>query len=120
MATDALSQYPQQNAKEKATLQAKNTKILHWLQSSLANISDLSLDVSSLLHQILVCGTTVLPQLQRLWDFFQGKIANKGHYNVSIGALRLRLPDLQNNNDQTRKLQVVELFEEWVDIEGML
>ena len=63
-AADALSQYPQQNAKEKATVWAKNTKILHRMQSSLANISGLFLDVSSPFHPILICGTTVLLQLQ--------------------------------------------------------
>ncbi len=35
-AADALSQYPQRSAEEEKTLQAKNTKILHRLQSSLA------------------------------------------------------------------------------------
>ena len=30
-AANALLQYPQQNAKEEATFQAKNTMILHWL-----------------------------------------------------------------------------------------
>ena len=49
-AADALLQYPQQNAKEKATFQAKNTKILHRLQSFLANISGFSLDIFSFLH----------------------------------------------------------------------
>ncbi len=33
---DTLSQYPQQSAEEEKTLQAENTKILHWLQSSLS------------------------------------------------------------------------------------
>ena len=42
---NALLQYHQQNAKEKAIFQAKNTKILHRLQFSLANISGLFLDV---------------------------------------------------------------------------
>ena len=60
-AADALSQYSQQNAKEEAILQAKNTKILHWLQSSLANVSGLSLDISFPLNQIFVCGTAILP-----------------------------------------------------------
>ena len=119
-AADALSRYPQQNAEEKATLQAENTKILHRLQSSLANISGLSLNILSPFHQILVCGTAVLPQLRRFWDFFRGEIANEGLYNVSIGAMRLRLPDLQGNNDQTRKLRVAELSEGWKDIEGVL
>ena len=60
-ASDALSRYSLRNAKEKATLWAENTKILHRLQSSLANIFGLSLDTPSPLHQILICGTIVLP-----------------------------------------------------------
>ena len=60
-AANALLQYFQQNDEEKAILQAKNTKILHQLQSSLANVSGLSLNVFSLLYQIFVCGTAVLP-----------------------------------------------------------
>ena len=98
-AADALSRYPQRNAEEEATLRAENTKILHRLQSSLANVSGLSLDISSPLYQILVCGTAILPQLRQFWDSFQGEIANKSPYNISIGAMRLRLPDLQSNND---------------------
>ena len=60
-AANALSQYPQRNAKEEATLQAENTKILHRLQSSLANVFGLSLNILSPFHQIFVCGTAVLP-----------------------------------------------------------
>ena len=119
-AADALSQYPQRNAKEEATLRAENTKILHRLQSSLANVSGLSLDIPSPLHQILVCGTAVLPQLRRFWDSFRGEIANKGPYNVSIGALRLWLPDLQGNNNQAKKLRAAELTEGWEDIKEVL
>ena len=119
-AADALSQYPQRNAKKEATLRAENTKILHRLQSSFANISDLSLDIPSPLHQIFVCGTAVLPQLQRFWDFFQSEIANKSPYNVSIGAMRLRFPDLQGDNNQAKKLRAVDLSERWEDIERVL
>ena len=119
-AADALSQYPQQNAKEKAIFWAENTKIMHQLQSSLAKVFGLFLDVFSPLYQILVYGTAVLPQLQQFWDFFQSKIANKSPYNVSIGAMRLRLPDLQGDNNQIRKLQAADLFEGWEDIERVL
>ena len=64
-AVDALSRYPQKSAEEEDTLRAENVKILHRLQSSLARVSGLSVDSSQLspLHQILICGTTVLPQL---------------------------------------------------------
>ena len=90
------------------------------LQFSQANVFGLSLDVPSPFHQILVCGTAILPQLRRFWDSFRGEIANKGPYNVSIGAMRLRLPDLQGDNNQAKKLWVGELPEEWKDIEGVL
>ena len=117
---DTLLRYRQQNAKEEATFQTKNTKILHRLQFSLANVSGLSLDVPSLFYQILVCFTTVLLQLWRFWDFFQSKIANEGPYNVNIRAMRIRLPDLQSDNNQARKLQAADFLEGWEDIEGVL
>ena len=37
----ALYRYPKQNAEKKVTLQAKNTKILHCLQFTLAKVSEL-------------------------------------------------------------------------------
>lgn len=46
----AFSQYPQQNAEEKAIFQAKNTKILSRLQSSLAKVLGLIMDNFSLLY----------------------------------------------------------------------
>ena len=62
-AADALSQYPQQSAEEEETLRSENVKILYRLQSSLAKVSGLSMSQLSPLHQILICGTTVLPRL---------------------------------------------------------
>ena len=47
-------------------------------------------------------------------------IANEGSYNVNIGAMRLRLPNLQGDDDQGRKLQAADLLEGWEDIEGVL
>ncbi len=41
-AADNLSQYTQRRAEEEETLQAKNTKILYQLQSSLARVSGLN------------------------------------------------------------------------------
>ena len=64
-AVDALSQYLQRSAEEEDTLRSKNVKILHRLQSSLAKVSGLSTSQLFLLHQILICGTTVLPQLNQ-------------------------------------------------------
>ena len=65
-AVDTLSRYPQWSAEEKETLRAKNTKILHQLQSLLAQVSGLNVgkqQVLSPLYQVLICGTVVLPQL---------------------------------------------------------
>ena len=47
-------------------------------------------------------------------------IANEGPYNVNIGAMRLRLPDLQGDNNQAKKLWAAKLLERWVDIKKVL
>ena len=47
--------------KKKTTLQVKNTKILHKLQSLLAQISKLITKVLTLLHQFFICKTAILP-----------------------------------------------------------
>ena len=64
-AADTLSQYLQRSTEEEETLQAENVKILHRLQFSLAKLSGLLVNSSHLspFHQVLICGTTVLPQL---------------------------------------------------------
>ena len=66
-ATDALSRYSQQNAKEEKTLCTKNIKILHCLRSSLARVYRLSANSSQLssFDHVLICGTTTQPQLHR-------------------------------------------------------
>ena len=72
-AADPLSWYSQQSAKEEETLRSENVKILHRLQSLLARVSSFSASHPSqlsLLHQVLICTTTVFPQLRRFWDTF--------------------------------------------------
>ena len=66
-AANALFRYPQRSIEEEKTLRAENVKILHYLQSLLANISGLLVNSSHLspLYQVLICGTTVLPQLRQ-------------------------------------------------------
>ena len=96
-AADALSRYLQQSAEEEETLWAENVKILYRLQSSLTNASLSSLSTSvelSPLHQVLICGTHVLPQLRQFWDTFQAKLANENPYKASIGGMSLRLSEL--------------------------
>ena len=114
-AADALSQYSQWNAEEKKTLRAENTKILHQLQSSLARISESSVlkmsipemkqQVLSLLHQVFICKTVVLPQLRLFWDFVQSKLGDKSPYIVSIGGMKMRLSELQDDDKEAKKLR---------------
>ena len=101
-----MSRYPQRSAEEEETLRTENTKILHRLQSSLARVSGLSvsgLNVSSPLHQVLICGTVVLLQLRQSWDTFQSELAEEGPYTASIGGMRMRLPELQDDDKEARK-----------------
>ena len=67
-AVDALSRFPQRSQDKEDELRAENGRILHRLQNSLTNASLAGLSLlSSLpshLHQVLICGIYVLPQLR--------------------------------------------------------
>ena len=110
-AADALSHFPQRSHDEEEKLRAENTQILHRLQTSLTNasLSGLSLNSAidlSPLHQVLICGTHVLPQLRQFWDTFQIELANENPYKASIGGMRLRLSELQESDEEARKIRV--------------
>ena len=72
-AADALSRFFQRSQDKEDELQAENSQILHCLQNSLTNASlaglsfSSSSSLSSHLHQVLICGTYVLTQLQQFW-----------------------------------------------------
>ena len=127
-AADALSRYPQRSPAEEEDLRAENTKILHRLQSSLTNasLSGLTLSNSSPsssllpLHQVLVCGTHVLPQLRQFWNTFQSELVDEGPYKASIGGMRLRLQELQQEDNFAQKARADGLKEGWEDSEGVL
>ena len=106
-AADALSRYPQRSTEEEETLRAENVKILHRLQSSLAKVSGLSVNSSHLtpLHQVLICGTTVLPQLRQFWTNIRADIARDSPYIVNLGGMRLRLSELQENEEEVELLR---------------
>ena len=119
-AANALSQYPQRSAEEEETLRAENIKILHRLQSSLAKVSGLLINSLSPLHIVLICGTTVLPQLHQFWDSLQEEIARDSPYITNIGGMRLRLPELQDKDEEAKVLRAGGLPEGWEDVEGVL
>ena len=115
-----MSQYPQQSPEEEDTFRSENVKILHCLQLSLAKVSGLLTSQLSPLHQIFICGTTVLPQLRHFWDTLQTKIALESP-NTNVGSMRLRLSELQENDEETKLLRgSAGLSEGWEDVEGVL
>ncbi len=61
--------------------------------------------VLSPLHQVLICGTVVLPQLHQFWNNIRSNLADKGPYTVSIGGMKMRLPELQDDNKEAMKLR---------------
>ena len=125
-AADALSRFPQRSTNEKERLRAENTQILHRLQSSLtrASLSGLSLSSEtnlSTLHRVLICGTHVLPRLRQFWDTFRTELADENPYKASIGGMRLRLPELQESDDEVRRIRTTgELQDGYKEVNGVL
>ena len=63
----------------------------------------------------------MLPQLRHFWDTFRTELANENPYTASIGGMRLRLAELQESDDEARKLRATEELQEgWTDIDGVL
>ena len=119
-----MSRFPQRSQDEKDELRAENGQILYYLQNLLTNASLAGLSfLSSLpshLHQVLTCGTYVLPQLRHFWDGLRRELASEGPYKASIGGMRLRLQELQSEDKQARKLRAEQPVKDWQDIKGVL
>ena len=92
VAADALSKFPQRSQDEEQELQAKNSQIFHCLQNSLTSANLASFSAPSHLHQVLICGTYVLPQLRQFCNGLQKELAQERPY--VIGGMRLRLHKL--------------------------
>ncbi len=76
--------------------------------------------ILSPLYQMLICGTVVLPQLCQFWDTIQSELADEGPYTASIGGMRMRLPELQDDDTEAMKLRSQGLSAGWEDIEQVL
>ncbi len=75
----------------------------------------------SSLHQVLICGTVVLPQLRQFWDTVRSELADESPYTTSIGGMRIKLPELQDDNKEAKKLKSEQVLPEgWEDIEQVL
>ena len=122
-AADALSRFPQRNQVKEDELRTENSRILHKLQSLLTNASLSGLSTSaelSPLHQVLICGTQVLPQLRQFWDIFRAELGIEGPYQVSIGAMRLRLSELQESDNKAWKIRAEGLKNDYEEVDGVL
>ncbi len=61
-------------------------------------------DILSPLHQVFIYGTAVLLQLCQFWDIIQSELAHKSPYTPSIRGMRMRFPELQDNNKKVKNL----------------
>ena len=108
-AADTLSRFPKRSQDEEEKLRAENTQILHCLQTLLTNVSlsglslNFAIDLSPL-HQALICGTPVLPQLRQFWETFRAELADENRYKASIGGMMLRLSELQESDPEVQEL----------------
>ena len=62
----------------------------------------------------------VLPQLRQLWDTFQAKLGDEGPYQVSISAMHLRLSELQESDNNIRKIRVEGLKNAYQEVDRVL
>ena len=119
-------------SKRRRKIRTKSTQIFHWLQSSPTNACLAGLNLSGNtteshaenflpLQQVLIYNTYVLPQLCQFWEELRGELAGKRLYQREcIGDLRLRLPELQAENQIARKIRKKGLKEDWEEIDGVL
>ena len=115
--------FSSEESSQKEELQTENTRILHKLQSSLINASLSGLSILaklSLFHQVLICGTHVLFQICQFWNTFWAELGNDGPYQVSISAMRLRLSELQESNNETWKIRAEGLKNNYEEVDGIL
>ena len=54
---------------------------------------------------------TVLPQLHQFWTSLRGEITRDSLYIANIGDMRLRLPKLQDKDEEAKALKVAGLPE---------
>ncbi len=77
--------------------------------------------VLSSLHQVLIYETFVLPQLRKFWDTIWSELADKGPSTISIEGIKMRLPELQDDDTKAKKLRLEQvLLKGWEDIEQVL
>ncbi len=134
-AADSLSRFPQRSQALQDAFRAENSQILHRLQALLTKASLVGLSLSalaansseapaasfSLLHQVLIYGTYVLLRLYRFWEGLHGELAKERPYQqASIERLRLRLSELQAEDQRAWEIRKQGLKNGWEDIKVVL
>ena len=51
---------------------------------------------------------------------FRAELGAEGPYQVSIGAMRLRFSELQESDDEARKIRVEGLKNDYEEVDGVL
>ena len=63
----------------------------------------------------------MLPRLRQFWDTFQTELADENPYKASIGGMRLRLPELQESDDEVQRIRATrELQEGYKEVDRVL
>ena len=90
------------------------------MQNSLTSANLASLSAPLHLHQVLICGTYILPRLQQFWNGLQEELAQEEPYVIE--GMRLRLHKLQAEDKQARKRRADQQQGQqgWDDINGVL
>ena len=115
-----MSRFSQRDQAKEDKLQTENTRILHKLQFSLSNASLSGLSTSAKLlplHQVLICGTYVLPQLRQIWNNIQSKLNDKDLYKISISGMRIKLLELQKSDEKTPKIMSKRLKNDYEEVD---
>ena len=55
-------------------------------------------------HHVIICGTHVFPSTTSVLGFVPPRLDSEGPYKVSIGGMRLRLQELQEENTQAQMM----------------
>ena len=74
----------------------------------------------SLLHRVFICRMYVLTEVQQFWNTLWAKLNNKRPYKTNIGAIHLKLQELQKTNLRAQEMRTIQLQEGWEDVNGIL
>ena len=91
---------------------AKNLSKFNSLTNvSFSGLSRISANLSSL-HQVLIYRIHTLPQLQQFLNSLWAKQTDEASYKANIGQMRLRLVELQELDEEAKKIRATEEWQE--------